>query len=242
MKTETGMTDVPDTSAQTATPEGAAAEDVQVVDDTRVAPASPEFTVTGSSLGRLFRAAAIALLGLSLLTGLAYPLIVTGVAQLAFPGKANGSLMHKDGRVVGSRLIGQQFDGPGYFWSRPSATAPFPYNAAAGSGSNYGPLNPALGQEVQKRADALRTADSSNTSPLPVDLVTSSGSGLDPDISPAAADWQVPRVSRARAVDEATVRRLVREHTAGRQFGFLGERRVNVLELNLALDALQSKG
>lgn len=215
------MTDTPDTPVQAAAPADAAAE---------------------PSLGRLLRAAAIALLGLSLLTGLAYPLIVTGLAQLAFPEKAGGSLTYRDGRVVGSRLIGQQFDSPGYFWSRPSATAPFSYNAAAGSGSNFGPLNPALGQEVQKRADALRAADPANTNPLPADLVTSSGSGLDPDISPAAADWQVPRVSRARGLDEAAVRRLVRAHTAGRQLGFLGELRVNVLELNVALDALQSKG
>jgi K+-transporting ATPase ATPase C chain len=237
------MTDTPDTHAEVAAARAdAVAEDTKVVDQARVAPAEPEFTVAGSSLGRLLRAAAIALLGLSLLTGLAYPLIVTGVAQLAFSGKADGSLIRRDGRVVGSRLIGQQFDGPGYFWSRPSATGSFSYNAAAGSGSNYGPLNPALGEEVQNRAHALRAADPANTSLIPGDLVTSSGSGLDPDISPAAADWQVPRVARARGLDEAAVRRLVREHTAGRQLGFLGELRVNVLELNLALDALRSKG
>jgi K+-transporting ATPase ATPase C chain len=233
------MTDMPDTPAEVT---ARADEDAEVVDDARVAPADPEFTVAGSSFSQLLRAAAIALLGLSLLTGLVYPLIVTGVAQLAFRGKADGSPIYKDGRLVGSRLIGQQFEGPAYFWSRPSATTPFSYNAAAGSGSNYGPLNPALYKEVQKRADALRAADPANASPIPGDLVTSSGSGLDPDISPAAAEWQVPRVARARGLDEAAVRHLVRGHTAGRQLGFLGEPRVNVLELNVALDALRSKG
>lgn len=190
------------------------------------------------SIGRLVRAGALALVLLSLVTGLAYPLAVAGVARLFFPRQARGSLIQQGGQVVGSSLIGQPFIDPGYFWSRPSATTPFPYNAAAGAGSNYGPLNPDLLDQVKRRATELRTADPQNTALLPVDLVTSSASGLDPHISPAAAEWQVPRVARARGLDESAVRRLVQEHTAGRQLGFLGEPRVNVLELNLALDAL----
>jgi potassium-transporting ATPase KdpC subunit len=178
---------------------------------------------------------------LTLITGVIYPLFVTVVAQVAFPAQANGSVIVKDGKVIGSELIGQPFDDPKYFWGRLSATAPFPYNAAASSGSNLGPTNPALIDEVQARITALQTADPANTQPIPVDLVTSSGSGLDPHISPAAAEYQVARVARARGLDEATVRRLVAQYTQGRDLGVLGEPRVNVLELNLALDATASK-
>lgn len=171
------------------------------------------------------------------LTGLAYPAIVTGLAQAAFPHQANGSLIERDGKVVGSALIGQQFDAPGYFWGRLSATTPNPYNATASSGSNLGPTNPALLDEVKGRATDLRQADPGNTAWLPVDLVTSSGSGLDSEISPAAAYYQVDRVAKARGVSPEVVRQEIGRHTAGRQLGFLGEPRVNVLQLNLALDA-----
>jgi K+-transporting ATPase ATPase C chain len=178
------------------------------------------------------------LLILTVLTGLVYPLAVTGLAQLFFPDQANGSLIVHNGKVIGSKLIGQYFDKPEYFWSRPSATSPFPYNAAASGGSNLGPTNPALIEAVKARVAALRAADPGNDSPIPVDLVTASGSGLDPHISPAAALYQVKRVARARDVDENRIRGLIARHTEGRQFGLLGERRVNVLQLNLALDAL----
>lgn len=187
----------------------------------------------------LVRPALTMLLILTVLTGLFYPLAVTGLAQLFFPDQANGSLIVRDGKVIGSKLIGQYFDKPEYFWSRPSATALFPYNAAASGGSNLGPTNPALIEEVKARVAALRAADPGNDSPIPVDLVTSSGSGLDPHISPAAAIYQVKRVARARGLDESTVQTLVTQHTEGRQFGLLGERRVNVLQLNLALDAFK---
>jgi K+-transporting ATPase ATPase C chain len=179
---------------------------------------------------------------LTLITGLVYPLLVTGVAQLIFPFRANGSILVRDGRAVGSELIGQAFDDPRYFWGRLSATGDFPYNAfnaetlTGSSGSNYGPLNPALLDAVRARVEALRAADPGNTTPIPVDLVTASGSGLDPHISVAAALYQVPRVARERGVSEDQVRALVEEYTQGRQFGFLGEPRVNVLLLNLALD------
>ena len=181
----------------------------------------------------------MALLIFTILTGLVYPLVVTGISQLVFPRQANGSLIVSNGQTVGSTLIGQQFDDPKYFWGRLSATGPYPYNAAASSGSNLGPTNPALLDAVKARIAALQTADPSNTQLIPVDLVTASGSGLDPDISVAAALYQLPRVARLRGLTESALRTLVDQHTAGRTFGFLGEPRVNVLELNLALDALK---
>lgn len=174
---------------------------------------------------------------LSLVTGVAYPLFITGVAKLAFPGRATGSIIVRDGRAVGSELLGQSFSGPGYFWSRPSATAPQPFNGAASSGSNAGPTNPALSDAVAARVAALRAADPGNDAPIPVDLVTASGSGLDPHISPAAADFQVARVARSRGWTPDKVRELVAAHTEGRTLGVLGEPRVNVLRLNLALDS-----
>jgi K+-transporting ATPase ATPase C chain len=182
------------------------------------------------------RPALVLLVLMSVLTGLVYPAVVTGIAQAIFPRQANGSLIVKDGKTVGSQLIGQPFDDPKYFWGRPSATSPFAYNAGSSSGSNQGPTSPALIKAVQERVDALRAADPHNTAPVPVDLVTASGSGLDPHISPAAALYQQARVAKARKMDEAAVRRLVAQNTEGRQFGFLGEPRVNVLALNLALD------
>ncbi len=181
---------------------------------------------------------------LTLITGLIYPLLVTLIAQVAFPAQANGSLIMKDGQAIGSSLIGQAFDDPRYFWGRLSATGTYPYNAfnanalTASSGSNYGPLNPDLMKAVQGRIGALKAADPGNTQPIPVHLVTSSGSGLDPDISPAAAAYQVARVARLRGLAVAVVQQLVAQHTAGRDLGVLGEPRVNVLELNLALDSL----
>jgi potassium-transporting ATPase KdpC subunit len=170
-----------------------------------------------------------------------YPLAVTGIAQVAFPAQAAGSLVVKDGKPVGSLLIGQPFDDPKYFWSRLSASSPSPYNAGASSGSNYGPLSDALRDAVQGRVTALREADPSQNGPIPVDLVTASGSGLDPHVSPAAAYYQAARVARVRGLDEAMVRTLVTQQVEGRQLGFLGEPRVNVLRLNLALDALPAK-
>ncbi len=185
------------------------------------------------------RPAVISFLLLTLLTGIAYPLLVTGISQAVMPGKANGSLIIKDGKPVGSSLIGQSFTDPKYFWGRLSATGPTPYNAAASSGSNLGPTNPALLDAVKARVQALRDADPGNQQAVPVDLVTASGSGLDPHISPAAAEYQLARVARVRNLNLDTVRKLVAEHTEGRQFGILGEPRVNVLELNLALDAVR---
>ena len=191
------------------------------------------------------RPAFMMLLVLTVITGLIYPLAITGIAQVAFPNQANGSIITVNGKAVGSELIGQQFDDPKYFWGRISATGAFPYNAfnaetlTGSSGSNYGPLNSALIDMVQARIDALKAADPDNTLPIPVDLVTASGSGLDPHISVAAALYQVHRVAAARGLDEAQVKSLVEKYTQGRQFGFLGEPAVNVLELNLALDATQ---
>jgi len=191
------------------------------------------------------RPALVTLLFFTLLTGLVYPLIVTGIAQVAFPSQANGSLILKDKEAVGSKLIGQPFDDPKYFWGRPSATGTFPYNAfnaenlTGSSGSNYGPLNQALLDAVQARVEALKAADPTNTAPVPVDLVTASGSGLDPHISVAAALYQVSRVAKARGLSQDTVRALVDQYTEERQLGFLGELRVNVLLLNLALDGIQ---
>jgi K+-transporting ATPase ATPase C chain len=182
------------------------------------------------------RPALVILVALTLVTGVAYPLLVTGVAQAVFPYQAQGSLITKDGKLVGSVLIGQPFDDPKYFWGRPSATSPFPYNAASSSGSNLSPTNPDLVKAVQARVEALRAADPGNTAPVPVDLVTASGSGLDPHISPAAALYQVSRVAKARKLDPERVRQLVAQHTEGRWLGLLGEPRVNVLALNLALD------
>ncbi|SAL42929.1 potassium-transporting ATPase subunit C [Caballeronia sordidicola] len=176
---------------------------------------------------------------LTVVTGLIYPAVVTAVAQAAFPAQANGSVIEKSGKPVGSELIGQQFDAPGYFWGRLSATSPNPYNATASSGSNLGPTNPALADEVKGRISALHDADPANTAPVPVDLVTSSGSGLDPEISPAAAAYQIDRVAKARKLSHNDVEALVQRATTGRQFGILGEARVNVLKLNLALDEMK---
>ncbi|HVU04996.1 MAG TPA: potassium-transporting ATPase subunit KdpC [Polyangiaceae bacterium] len=187
--------------------------------------------------GKQLRASLVVLGFLSVLTGIAYPLAVTGVAQAAFPRQANGSLIERNGKAVGSSLIGQPFDDPKYFWSRLSATTPA-YNGAASSGSNYGPLNPAFRDAAKARIDALRAADPESVGPVPVDLVTASGSGLDPHISPAAAEYQVHRVAKVRGLPEARVRELVAAHTEGRALVVLGEPGVNVLELNLALDAL----
>lgn len=184
------------------------------------------------------KTAALLLVLLTALTGALYPALITGLAQAVFPGEANGSLIRQDGRIVGSSLVGQPFSDPAHFWGRPSATGPMPYNAAASSGSNLGPLNPALKDAVKARIDALKASDPTQTAPIPVDLVTASGSGLDPHISPAAARWQAPRIARIRSLSEAEVSKFIDAHTEGRQFGLLGEPRVNVLTLNLALDRL----
>ncbi|HVN85733.1 MAG TPA: potassium-transporting ATPase subunit KdpC [Candidatus Binatia bacterium] len=187
------------------------------------------------------RTAIVMLAALTVLTGVVYPLGVTGIAQVLFPSQAAGSLITKDGKVIGSSLIGQPFDDPKYFWGRLSATSPSPYSAGASSGSNLGPLSDGLHDAVQGRVSALRDADPNQTGPIPVDLVTASGSGLDPHISPAAAYYQVPRVARLRGLDEARVKALVTQHIEGRQLAFLGEPRVNVLQLNLALDAAAAR-
>jgi len=184
------------------------------------------------------RGAVLVFVALTVITGVAYPVAVTLIAQGVFPHQANGSLIAKDGKIVGSKLIGQQFDDPRYFWSRPSATSPA-YNAAASTGSNFGPTNPAQLDAVRARVDAARKAQPNQTGQVPIDLVTASASGLDPHISPAAAEYQVERVAKARGINAQTVRDAVAQHTQGRSLGILGEPRVNVLELNLALDAEQ---
>lgn len=190
-------------------------------------------------LGTQMRASLIILALFTLITGLAYPAAVTAVAQLIFPHQANGSLIKAAGELTGSELIGQSFSDAKFFWGRPSATLPYANNAAASAGSNLGPTNPELAEAVRMRIEALRSADPTNDLPIPVDLVTASASGLDPHISVAAALYQVPRVARERGLSEEQVRLLVEQYTAGRQLGFLGEPRVNVLQLNLALEGLQ---
>lgn len=185
----------------------------------------------------ILRPALVLFVLLSALTGLVYPLAVTGAAQSVFPAQAAGSLVVRDGKPVGSTLIGQNFSDPRHFWGRPSATAPMPYNASASSGSNQGPLNPALTEAVKGRIEALRAADPGNTQPVPVDLVTASASGLDPHISPAAARYQAARVARLRGMPADHVAQLIQDHTETPLLGLLGEPRVNVLALNLALDA-----
>ena len=186
---------------------------------------------------KTFRPALVVFALLTLLTGIVYPAIIGAIGALAFPGKARGSIVERDGKAVGSELLGQPFSAPGYFWSRPSATGPHAYNGAASSGSNLGPMNPALVEAVAARIAALRAADPGNDAPVPVDLVTASGSGLDPHISPAAAEYQLSRVARERGMPVERVRELIAGATRGRTFGIFGEPRVNVLELNLALDA-----
>jgi potassium-transporting ATPase KdpC subunit len=189
------------------------------------------------------RPALLMLLFLSLITGVLYPLVITGISQAVFPSKANGSIIEKNGQPVGSSLIGQQFTSAKYFWGRLSGTGPFPYNASSSSGSNYGPLNPALLKAAADRIDQLHSADSTNHRPIPVDLVTASGSGLDPHISIAAAFYQAPRVARERGIPEDKLRGLIDQYTDARDFGFLGEPGVNVFRLNLALDDMSpSKG
>lgn len=192
-------------------------------------------------MSRLIRPAVSMLLVMTLITGIAYPLLATGVAQVLFPHQANGSLIEKDGKPIGSALIGQSFDDPRYFWGRPSATTPQPNNGTASNGSNLGPSNSALRDAVRQRIDALHKADPDSTAPVPVELVTASGSGLDPEISPAAAQYQVARVARVRHLGAEQVQALVAKFTQGRQLGVLGEPRVNVLQLNLALDDLQAR-
>jgi K+-transporting ATPase ATPase C chain len=185
----------------------------------------------------LIRNTLLSLLLFTLLTGIIYPLAVTGIAQVIFPRQANGSIIVKSGKSVGSSLIGQQFDDPKYFWGRLSATGPYPYNGAASSGSNLGPNNPNLTAAVEARIKTLHEAEPENAAKIPVDLVTASGSGLDPHISPAAAEYQVRRVAKLRGLDEPVVRELISQNTQGRWLGLLGEPVVNVLELNLALDS-----
>ncbi len=208
------------------------------MEEEQVTPA--ETTESGAlrRFGRYAWQSVAMLICLTILVGVIYPLFITGIGQAAFHHKANGSLIQQGGAIVGSSLIGQPFSDPGYFWSRPSATGGGPYNADASGGSNLGPTNPALLKLIADRIAALRAADPGNELPVPIDLVTASASGLDPDISPAAAAYQIGRVARVRGLSQATVEALVQKYTRGRQFGFLGEPRVNVLELNLALDAL----
>lgn len=184
----------------------------------------------------LIRNTLLSLLMFTILTGIIYPLAVTGIAQVIFPEQANGSILMKDGKAVGSRLIGQQFDDPKYFWGRPSATGPYPYNSAASSGSNLGPNNPNLTAAVDARIKALREAEPGNIARIPVDLVTASGSGLDPHISLAAAEYQVKRVAKVRGIEDTRISDIVARNTRGRWLGLIGEPVINVLDLNLALD------
>lgn len=189
----------------------------------------------------LIRPAVTLLLLMTALLGIVYPVVITGIAKVAFPDQAAGSVILKDGKAVGSTLIGQNFTAPKYFWGRPSATGSAPYNGTASSGSNQGPLNPALTDAVKQRIEALRAADPGNTAPVPVDLVTASGSGLDPEISVAAAQYQAARIARVRGMNPEAVQKLIDAHAHGRWLGFLGEPRVNVLELNMALDSASLK-
>lgn len=188
---------------------------------------------------QIIRPTLVFMVVMTVLTGVIYPLLITGIAQVVFPAQANGSLIPAGDKFVGSSLIGQPFDDPKYFWSRPSATGPYPYNASASSGSNLGPIEPNLTGAFQSRVDALQQADPDNKQRIPVDLITASSSGLDPHISPAAAEYQIPRVAKTRGLNEAKVRSLVAQHTELRTFGLLGEDRVNVVELNLDLDQAQ---
>jgi potassium-transporting ATPase KdpC subunit len=190
-------------------------------------------------MSALFRPAIVLFVVLTLVTGVAYPLVVTGIAGAVFPTQAGGSILLKNGTPVGSSLIGQSFSDPKHFWSRPSATSPQPYNGLASGGSNLGPLNPALTDGIKTRIDALHAIDPANKSPIPVDLVTASGSGLDPDISLAAANYQAPRVARERGLQPQAVQALITAHARARWLGILGEPRVNVLDLNLALDTMK---
>lgn len=192
-----------------------------------------------NSFAAALRTALLLFLALTVLTGVVYPLLVTGIAQLVFPDRAAGSIVRRQGHAIGSALIGQSFSDPRHFWGRPSATTPQPYNGTGSTGSNLGPLNPALTAAIEDRIKALRSVDPDNRAAIPVDLVTASGSGLDPEISVAAAQYQAARVAHARGVPGARVRALIDAHTEGRLLGVLGEPRVNVLELNLALDALK---
>ncbi|MEM5458363.1 MULTISPECIES: potassium-transporting ATPase subunit KdpC [Paraburkholderia] len=187
----------------------------------------------------LIRPVLVLFILMTVITGVLYPVVVTALGRGAFAAQAGGSLIEKNGKPVGSKLIGQQFDAPYYFWGRLSATSPMPYNAQSSGGSNLGPTNPALADEIKGRLDALKAAGNDMSQPVPVDLVTSSGSGLDPQISPAAAAYQVERVAKARSLPVDQVRDLVASNTQGRQFGIFGEARVNVLQLNLALDDLK---
>ena len=188
-------------------------------------------------MGKLLRQSIVMLLLMTVITGVAYPLAATGLAQLIFPQQANGSLIEKNGKPIGSALIGQSFTDAKYFWGRPSATSPNPNNASSSSGSNTGPTNPALIDTIKQRIDALHAVDPTNKAPVPVDLITASASGLDPEISPAAAQYQLARVAQARKLSVSQVQALVDQYTSGRTLGILGEPRVNVLKLNLALDA-----
>ena len=193
-------------------------------------------------MSRLIRNSLMMLLLMTMITGVLYPLAATGLAQVMFPGQANGSLIERNGKPVGSALIGQSFTDAKYFWGRPSATSPNPNNAASSSGSNTGPTNPALIDAIKQRIDALHAVDPGNKAPVPVDLITASGSGLDPEISPAAAQYQLARVAQARKLSVSQVQALVDQSTSGRTLGILGEPRVNVLKLNLALDSSQHGG